>query len=311
MIGALLVAVHGAHADPCDSTLTFAPGRAALTTSTKQALEPLRAQLLASPQLHVQIVAAADSLAARRADAAKWFLVDGGIEVDRIATSTTGTARDQVRVQVIGGSCSAMAPAPRPPAGLVSSHDSMVDDASQLASLLAGDEPAKPIAVPRATPPAERLPGPPAVHIGNDDVGFRGSDVTVHVSTAAGGLRLASATLATSAHHEETSVERTSLTDSSDSGEIVDGAPVRLEPKQLRPLARCYRRALGMDPSISNRVNLSFGIDKKGRVLSPVAISDTDELDTCLHAAMKKWQFPAGKPMPQIWLTVALHAGLR
>ena len=74
------------------------------------------------------------------------------------------------------------------------------------------------------------------------------------------------------------------------------------------PLARCYRRALGLDPTISNRANLSFGIDKKGHGTAPVAISDTDQLDTCLHAAMKKWQFPPGKAMASTWMTVTLRA---
>jgi hypothetical protein len=311
MIGALLVATHAASADPCTSKLTFAPGRAALTPSTKHMLDPLRAQLRKSPQLHVQIVAADDPLAARRAEAAKWYLVDGGIEVDRIATSTAATVRDELHVQVVGGTCT-MAPAPRPSPGLVPrdkpSSQSMVDDASELASLLAGgDPPAKPIEVPPVTPKAE-LPAPPAVHIGNDDVGFRGSEVALRVVTVPVALRLASTTLATSAPHHEETIERASLEDDANETAEVEGNEVRLEPKQLRPLARCYRRALGLDPTISNRANLSFGIDKKGHVTAPVAISDTDQLDTCLHAAMKKWQFPPGKAMASTWMTVTLRA---
>jgi hypothetical protein len=315
-LGALLVATHAAGADPCGSKLTFAPGRAALSTSTKHALDPLRAQLRASPQLHVQIVAADDALAARRAEAAKWYLVDGGVEVDRIATSTAANVRDELHIQVVGGTCSVMAPAPKPSPGLVAtkapSAASMVDDASELASLLAGDDPPpKAIAVPQPKPasgPFEPLPPPPVVHIGNDDVGFRGSEIALHVTTVPYDLRLASTTIATSTHHEEASLERTSLEDPADDTAEVEGDQVKLEPKQLRPLARCYRRALGLDPTISNRANLSFGIDKKGHVTAPVAISDTDQLDTCLHAAMKKWQFPPGKAMPSTWMTVTLRA---
>ena len=318
MIGALLVATHAASADPCNSKLTFAPGRAALTPSTKHMLDPLRAQLRKSPRLHVQIVAADDALAARRAEAAKWYLVDGGVEVDRIATSTAAALRDELHVQVVGGTCSAMAPAPKPSPGLVASKDpsekpssqSMVDDASELASLLAGDDPPpKPIAV-HATPRTEmsELPPPPVVHIGNDDVGFRGSEVALHVATVPVALQLASTTLATSAPHHEETIERASLEDDSNDTAEVEGNQVRLDPKQLRPLARCYRRALGLDPTISNRANLSFGIDKKGHVTAPVAISDTDQLDTCLHAAMKKWQFPPGKAMASTWMTVTLRA---
>jgi hypothetical protein len=320
MIGALLVATHAASADPCHSKLTFAPGRAALTPSTKHTLDPLRAQLRKSPQLHVQIVAADDPLAARRAEAAKWYLVDGGVEVDRIATSTAATLHDELHVRVVGGTCSAMAPAPKPSPGLVAtkppseppSSASMVDDASELASLLAGSDepPPTPLSVPHATARTEmsELPPPPVVHIGHDDVGFRGSEIALHVVTVPVALRLASTTLATSTPHHEETIERASLEDGANDTAEVEGNEVKLEPKQLRPLARCYRRALGLDPSISNRANLSFGIDKKGHVTAPVAISDTDQLDTCLHAAMKKWQFPPGKAMASTWMTVTLRA---
>jgi hypothetical protein len=311
MIGALLVATHAASADPCGSKLTFAPGRAALTSTTKHALDPLRAQLLASPKMHVKIVGPSDDLAQRRAEAAKWYLVDGGVEVDRIETSTVATTRDELQLHVVGGACKVMAPAPRPSPGLVAKSTSMVDDASELASLLAGGDPPTPIAVTAPPPPSrtglsEQLPPPPAIHIGNDDVGFRGSEIALHVTTVPYDLRLASTTLATSVHHEET-IERASLEEPGDTAEV-EGDKVKLEPKQLRPLARCYRRALGLDPSISNRANLSFGIDKKGHVTGPIAISDTDQLDKCLHAAMKKWEFAAGKPMPPVWMTVTLRA---
>jgi TonB family protein len=321
VIGALIATVSVAHADPCDSTLTFERGRAALTATTKQALEPLRTELRASPQLHVQIIAASDALAVRRAEAAKWYLVDGGVEVDRIQTSTAASGRDELHVQVVGGTCTAMAPAPKPAPGLVASKDagkdlrkgaggsSMVDDASELASLLASDDSPKAVTVPRPTPTSEHAPAPPAIHIGHDDVGFRGSDIAMHVAAAPYELALARTMIKTSSHHEEQNVARTSLVDpSSETGEVVEGSGVKLDPKQVRPLARCYRRALGMDPTISNRVNLSFGIDKKGHVTAAVAISDTDQLDTCLSAAMKKWQFAPGKPMAGAWMTITLHA---
>jgi hypothetical protein len=209
-----------------------------------------------------------------------------------------------------------MAPAPKPSSGLVATKDpsgtqSMVDDASELASLLAGDAPPpKPIAAPHAAASTEmsELPPPRAVHIGNDDVGFRGSEIALHVATVPVALQLASTTLATSAPHHEETIERASLEDDSNDTAEVEGNEVKLEPKQLRPLARCYRRALGLDPTISNRANLSFGIDKRGHVTAPVAISDTDQLDTCLHTAMKKWQFPAGKAMASTWMTVTLRA---
>jgi len=321
VIGAVLVAPLVANAEPdsCSTALTFASGRSALTPASKHALEPALSQLRTHPQLHVTIVAsdARDPLAKKRSEVVKWFLVDGGIEVDRIQLAT-GTSSG-VQLQLVGCTASltqtvASTLAPARPATAekpmpTPAHDeSIVDDASDLANLLAGDSPAparagieRPITASRA----------PALTIGNDSVGFRG-DSTVHANTAIGGLRLASATLVQSAPpvHEE-SVVRTTLSTGPTLGAIQpEGQPVKLDGRQLRALSRCYRKVPGLEPGDRGNVELTFTVDRAGRVKDPIVISDEDELIGCIGNVMKTWDFPAlKKKKDRIWMSVVLTAG--
>ena len=142
-------------------------------------------------------------------------------------------------------------------------------------------------------------------------VGFRG-DYTVHADTAGGGLRLASATLVESAPvaHEE-SVARTTLSTGPALGAIQpSGQPVKLDGRQLRALSRCYRKVPGLQPGDKGDVELTFVVDKVGRVKEPVVISDEDELIPCIGNVMKTWDFPAlKKKRSRIWVSVVLTAG--
>ena len=133
--------------------MTFASGRSALAPPTKRAIEPTLKSLRTHPELRVQIVAAKErdaALAKKRGEVVKWFLVDGGIEVDRIAVSVGAVADGQLTLQVEGCTASltqtvATTLAPAHPA--VAEHPapatdaSLVDDASDFANLLAGDDP--------------------------------------------------------------------------------------------------------------------------------------------------------------------------
>jgi hypothetical protein len=296
IVGAVLAAAAVVRAEPCHMTVSFAPGASSLTASGKHTLDPLRDQLRAHRELRVQIVAAAAPISSKRTEAAKWYLVDGGVENDRIDTSTSGavTARDDVQIALVGASCQA-SPA----------KDSIVSDASDLGSLLAGSD-----ASPQPPPvkaPASQLP--PAttkgLHIGNDDVGFRGQ-TSFHLQATFEGLPLALAALhATTAQHHDDEVAREALATLPQQPQ--QKGKFRLDSREMRELSRCYRKALAFDPATSNEVDLSFAIDRKGRVVSPMAVSDTGELDACLDGVMKKWRFPgksSGKN--RIWLTVVL-----
>jgi hypothetical protein len=323
VIGALLVAPLVANAEPdsCSTALTFASGRSALTPATKHALEPALSQLRTHPQLHVTIIApdARDPLAKRRGEVVKWFLVDGGIEIDRIEMATG--ASSGVQLQLVGCTASltqtvATTLAPARPAieETPVRGESIVDDASELANLLAGDKPAparaegvgrdeikRPLTATRA----------PVLTIGNDSVGFRG-DVAIHADTAIGGLRLASARLVESAPpvHEE-SVARTTLSTGPMLGAIQPaGQPVKLDGRQLRALSRCYRKVPGLQPGDHGDVELTFIVDRAGRVKQPIVVSDEDELIGCIGNVMKTWEFPAlKKKKDRIWVSVVLTAG--
>ena len=178
-------------------------------------------------------------------------------------------------------------------------QESIVDDASGLASLLAGGEPDPPRKqLDHALPAA----APAGIHVGHDDVGFRG-DVSMHASTYEG-LPLALAAIrATNAQHHEDDLGRTQLepTKQSQPGKL------KLDSREMRELSRCYRKALAFDPGTSNEVDLSFAIDRKGKVVAPMAVSDNGELDSCLNGVMARWKFPgkaSGKN--RIWLSVVL-----
>ena len=289
---AVLAVASVADAEPCRMTVSFAPNASALTSTGKRTLAPLRDQLRAHHDLRVQIVAAAAPISTKRTEAAKWYLVDGGIENDRIDTSTsaTVTARDAVQIAVVGAACES------PPA-----KDSIVDDASGLASLLAGGDPDPPRKELDHTLPAAA----PAVHVGNDEVGFRG-DASLHAHATSLGLPLALAALhGTIAQHHDDEVAREAA--ATQPQQPAQKGKFHLDTREMRELSRCYRKALAFDPATSNEVDLSFGIDRKGRVVQPMAVSDNGELDACLNTAMARWKFPgkaSGKN--RIWLSVVL-----
>ncbi len=181
----------------------------------------------------------------------------------------------------------------------VKAKDSIVTDASGLANLLAGGD-AEP---PRKTLDHALPPSPSPVHVGHDDVGFRG-DPALHAQAYAG-LPLALAALrATNAQHHEDDIAREALATQQHQQE---SGKLKLDPREMRELSRCYRKALAFDPSTSNAVDLSFAIDKKGKVVAPMAVSESGELDACLNAAMARWKFP-GKAHTgdRIWLSVVL-----
>ena len=118
------------------------------------------------------------------------------------------------------------------------------------------------------------------------------------------GLPLALAALrGTNAQHHEDDLAREALATQPQHDK---SGKLKLDSREMRELSRCYRKALAFDPATSNQVDLSFSIDRKGRVVSPMAVSDSGELDACLNAAMSKWRFPGRGGKDRIWLSVVL-----
>jgi hypothetical protein len=199
-------------------------------------------------------------------------------------------------------------PAPQARAGTAPSS-SIVDDASGLAQLLAGDSDDRHARLDQALATTHV----PVVTIGNDSVGFRGEDRSLGMYGAGVGLQLASATLVEngSAHREE-STSRTYLSSGVYAGTAVQGTgqKVKLDGRQLRALSRCYRKVSGLQPDDKDDVELTFSVDRAGHVVEPVVISDEDDLIGCVNTLMTTWRFPALKrTKARIWLSVTLTAG--
>ena len=312
VLAAMLVVPAAAMADPCATPLAFTPGHSALALESKQALGPALDALRAHRDFKAHIVAPADALSKKRGDAVKWFLVDAGIEVDRIDTGSgrafelqlvgcTQTLVQTVATQLAPAKPAAATP-PRP-------TGSIVDDASGLAELLAGSDDDRRSKLDASLATARA----PTVKIGHDDVGFRGESLGLTTATGAGGLRLASATLVATqtAHRDDIVPTRTTLeTGPSLSAIQADGQKVKLDGHQLRALSRCYRKVPGVRPKDTDDVELTFGVDRTGRVIEPVVISEEDALVGCIGSVMTSWKFPAlKKSRARIWLSVVLSAG--
>ena len=302
-----------AQADPCATPLTFSAGRSALAPASKQALSPALDTLRAHRELKAHIVEPADALSKKRGDVVKWFLVDAGIEVDRIDTRNgnelalqiegcAGSLTQTVSTQLAPAKPAVAAPLPPAPTG------SLVDDASGFAELLAGDGDQRRAALDASLSAAHA----PTVTIGHDDVGFRGESTAVHTAAGGGGLRLASATLVeTQAQHHDDLPQRTTLSTAPALSAVQGtGQKVALDGRQLRALSRCYRRVTGLQPNDKDDVELTFAVDRSGKVIEPVVISDEDQLIGCIGSVMTSWKFPAlKKSRARIWLSVVLTAG--
>ena len=312
VLAAVLAVPMLAHADPCATPLDFAPGHSALAPTSKQALAPAVDTLRAHRELKAHIVAPVDALSKKRGDVVKWFLVDAGIEVDRIDTRTGGS----FELQVEGCSASLgqtvatqLAPAkPAVAAPLPKPSGSIVDDASGLAELLAGDDSQRRAALDNSLATSRA----PAITIGHDDVGFRGELPAARTAAGSGGLRLATATLVgtQATHHDELPTRTTLETGPSLAAVQAPGSLVKLDGRQLRALSRCYRKVSGLQPKDKDDVELTFSVDRSGKVIEPVVISDEDELIGCIGSVMTSWHFPAlKKSRSRIWLSVVLTAG--
>ena len=190
-----------------------------------------------------------------------------------------------------------------------SADPSIVDDASDLANLLAGDTSTAPAIAPVARGPVITV-RPAVVTIGNDSVGFRG-DASFQANMADIGLPLALQRLQTTTLQHQETVTRTTLETGPKLGALQPaGQPVKLDGRQLRAMSRCYRKVPGLEPGDRGDVELTFEVDRKGRVKAPVVMADEDELIGCIGNVMKSWEFPSlKKRKDRIWVSVVLTAG--
>ena len=80
--------------------LTFAPGHASLSGSGRDALKTIANMMHAKAALQIVVIGHGEpDLAKRRAEVVKWFLVDVGVETDRIATRVQPAAGTPIELR--------------------------------------------------------------------------------------------------------------------------------------------------------------------------------------------------------------------
>jgi hypothetical protein len=69
----------------------------------------------------------------------------------------------------------------------------------------------------------------------------------------------------------------------------------RISTVYMAGLQRCYRLGLATDSSLSGRVQISFTVDDRGKVILPDASGVSSQVDSCIGTQMQSWRFPIPK----------------
>ena len=134
--------------------------------------------------------------------------------------------------------------------------------------------------------------------IGTTDTGFR-ADPTSRPGTTTGPVIHDNHVADTPGHHDEMPRDRFRLIPEPPTGTgvtpTVDTVVGRINSVYMPGLQRCYQHMLaGGAPSSGGKVAISFTVNETGRVVEAEA-HGMDEVDTCIHAQMLSWRFPAPK----------------
>ena len=74
-------------------------------------------------------------------------------------------------------------------------------------------------------------------------------------------------------------------------GVDIDAIIGKIRTTYMSTLQRCYKKALGGEPTLSGKVSLQFTLSEKGTVGDPEARGVADELETCIEGVMPRWTF--------------------
>jgi hypothetical protein len=69
----------------------------------------------------------------------------------------------------------------------------------------------------------------------------------------------------------------------------------RITTVYMAGLQRCYRLGLATDSKLSGRVQISFTVDDRGKVIEPDASGVSSQVDGCIGKQMQSWRFPIPK----------------
>jgi hypothetical protein len=295
---------------------TFDPGHARLTEAGKVALQPLVEALHARPKLRLAITSHSttdidrhdDVTTKRRAEVVKWYLVDTGVEADRIETGVSPIVLPGRAID-IRFSIEAATGCPPPRVYSVGSIRSSAVDLMLVRALTANSDGHRLVGVDLGQLIAKSHTPPSAV--GSSDVGGRASSPphlgTEHLQTPPTVMT----ELQPAPVRGDESVHRVTL------GPTRIGSPLpapddvvtRISTSYMPGLSYCYRKAQRANPGVSGRVALTFSVDENGRVLGASAHGLDDDLDSCIATQMARWHFsnPVKDPQQVFSMSLALQ----
>ena len=293
--------------------LVFDSGRVSLTASAKSALEPVVETLRTHNTLRIALVghftnARTQATAKRRAAVVKWYLVDAGIETDRIDTRVSAGAirGDVIEVDVTSVAISATTTAAtKRHDDLSPAADRSAEDASAMANLLTGDSGNRFGGSRRRGPSLARFWDGYGQHatIGvGAESGFR-DEGSLHADIGhPGGLDLHLPAVLDSAPKRSEQAPSRGRSESppfhSGSGTTLDATPItdgdirdRIGAQYMAGMSQCYRKRLAADATLSGKIALVFTVDDTGQVLEPKATGVDPELAGCIRFQMTRWRF--------------------
>lgn len=74
-------------------------------------------------------------------------------------------------------------------------------------------------------------------------------------------------------------------------GVDIDAIVGKIRTTYMGAMQRCYKKALGGEPTLAGKVSLRFTLSEKGTVSDPEATGVAEEFETCIEAVMPRWTF--------------------
>jgi len=271
---ALAVRAGIGHADPrqdcadaelaasTSAKLQFEYGRPRLAAGDKQSLQVVADALRGRSDVKIAVIAhgltGSDTagLARKRADIVRWFLIEAGIESDRVEVHEGDAATSGRMVALRFGNADVTSCKTKPQAS----------------------------APPHATPATKGT----ATLAQPQREGPRDAGVAIARSTR----QVAQPAIARVSYREPTVVRESYQAPPMQPPVPAPESVVQAIHQRYMPgLSRCYRKGLADDPGLSGRVRVTFAVDASGQVVFPLAEGVESKVDTCIELMMRGWRF--------------------
>jgi hypothetical protein len=312
---------------------TFTPGHASLTDAGKLALQPIAAVLHARPRWRIAVTGhfTADlapnpePIAWRRAEVVKWYLVDSGVEADRIDTGVSSVVLPDRAVEVqVASEQAACRLSKVATSGVTSTRvttEPAVDSARPsivLATLRfdlgdLGREGSHPVGVDLTQLVASAHSHDVTVGSHDTSAGFRTSTPSHNeVAPVTKPAPPPPVVLAPAPPRTDETVHRVTVTPPRIAPPVPapDEIVTRINTSYMPALSHCSRTAQRDNPALWGRVKLTFAVDQDGVLTDVNAQGPDDDLDRCITTLMSHWRFavPSASDATQLFsMSVALQ----